>query len=308
MEFSLPSLSPLWRGLFPPKLKRPPTRKTGGGRKGEFGLLLDYGDGLPMPSYMMCPKALRKLKLNGTEIMIYLSVLDRCRLSARNRGWRDAAGRVWCYYTVRALAKDLDRGETAVKAALRSLENRGLIRRERQGLGRPDRIFVRLLPDREEPPDPWENKDWKVLYLTLPGTGPLNGLPDPYAPAPEKPEAGLPMEEKADPPEVREAVSSEVRGSVFQVVRETDLHEGRKPDLPEVRDPGPQAGGDPPPNKNYIKRTMEEQEGSNTARRPRADAFRSFLREERFFSGDAGEVFKAPEVREEDDGRPPGRF
>ena len=264
-----------------------------------------------MPSYMMCPKALRKLKLNGTEIMIYLSVLDRCRLSARNGGWRDSAGRVWCYYTIRSLAEDLGRGETAVKAALRSLENRGLIRRERQGLGRPDRIFVRLLPDREEPPAPWENKDWKVLYFTLPDSGPLRCLPDPDAPAPEEPEepeAGLPEEEEADPPKVREAVSSEVRGSVFQAVRETDLHEGRGSDLPEVRDPAPQTGGDPPPNKNYRKRTMEEQEGSNTARIPRADAFRSFLREERVFSGDAEEVFKAPDGREEDECRPPGRF
>lgn len=288
-------------------------------------MLLDYGDGLPMPSYMMCPKALRKQKLNGTEIMIYLSVLDRCRLSARTGGWRDPAGRVWCFYTIRALAKDLARGETAVKDGLRSLEEKGLIRRERQGLGKPDRIFVRLLPDREEPPDPWENKDWDVIYFTIPGSGPLNGLPDPDAPAPkgpaepveteepeeteetEEPEAGPPEEGEAYPPEPREAASYEGRKAVSQEVRKTDLPERRESVPPEVRGSAFQTGGTPPPIKNDRKRTMEEQGGSNTARIPRAGSFRSFLREEKDLSGDAEEALKAPEAREEDEGRPPGR-
>lgn len=91
---------------------------------------------------MICPRSLRKWRLNGTEVMLYLSVLDRCRLSARHTGWRTAGGDPWCCYTVRALAADLGRGESAVKLGLRGLEDKGLLRRERQGLGKPDRLIV----------------------------------------------------------------------------------------------------------------------------------------------------------------------
>ena len=86
--------------------------------------------------------------------MLYLSVLDRARLSERHEGWRDEGGFVWCLYTVRALAADLGRSESAVKAGLQGLEDKGLLRRERRGQGKPDRLFVNLPEDDETPAGP----------------------------------------------------------------------------------------------------------------------------------------------------------
>ena len=113
-------------------------------------MLTNYTDDRGLPPYMICPRSLRKWRLNGTEVMLYLSVLDRCRLSARHTGWRTAGGDPWCCYTVRALAADLGRGESAVKLGLRGLEDKGLLRRERQGLGKPDRLIVFVPREDEE--------------------------------------------------------------------------------------------------------------------------------------------------------------
>ncbi len=107
-------------------------------------MLREYTDDCAMPAFLMFPRALRRWKLSGTEVLLYLSLLDRTRLSARNEGWRDEGGSVWCYYPVRALAGDLDRCESVVKDGLRGLEKKGLLRRQRQGQGKPDRLFVRI--------------------------------------------------------------------------------------------------------------------------------------------------------------------
>ena len=47
-----------------------------------------------------------------------------------------------CFYTIRDLSAALRRSESAVKVALRTLEAAGLIRRERQGLGKANRLYL----------------------------------------------------------------------------------------------------------------------------------------------------------------------
>ena len=125
------------------------------------------GLGTIMPSYLILPRSLMKLKLTATELWVYLLLLDRARLSFRTPAWRDRKGRSFLYYPIQDLAEALGRSDTAVKTALRQLEEKDLIRRIRQGQGKPNRIYVKLpeaegwdpdredgdpLPEAEEPP------------------------------------------------------------------------------------------------------------------------------------------------------------
>lgn len=53
---------------------------------------------------------------------------------------------MYVIYTIKQMADDLDRSERTVKAALRELENAGLITRVRQGWNQANRIFLQI-PD-----------------------------------------------------------------------------------------------------------------------------------------------------------------
>ncbi len=108
-----------------------------------------------MPSYLIYPRALLKMDLSATENAVYMLLLDRARLSARNWNWRDREGKVFLCYPILELARALGRSDTAVKKALQGLEKRQLISRKRQGLGKPNRIYV-LLPQEDSRPSPTE--------------------------------------------------------------------------------------------------------------------------------------------------------
>ena len=102
-------------------------------------------------NYLILPRSMLKLGLNATETEVYMLLLDRAKLSARNSGWRDEAGNVFLFYPVRSLAEALGRGESAVKAALLRLEQQDLIIRCRQGYTKPNRLYVKV--PRDEPSD-----------------------------------------------------------------------------------------------------------------------------------------------------------
>ena len=99
-----------------------------------------------MPVYLMYPRFLLELDMNDTAKMVYLLLYDRARLSMQN-GWLDEDGRVYVYYTEEHLAETLHRTEATIRTAMNTLEHRGLIRRKRQGAGRPNRIYVRIPKD-----------------------------------------------------------------------------------------------------------------------------------------------------------------
>ena len=94
-----------------------------------------------LPVYLMYPRFLLELDMNDTAKMVYLLLYDRARLSMQN-GWLDEDGRVYVYYTEEHLAEALKRTEATIRTAMNALEHRGLIRRKRQGAGRPNRIYV----------------------------------------------------------------------------------------------------------------------------------------------------------------------
>ncbi len=97
-----------------------------------------------MPGYLILPRGLLRLELSATELSVYMLLLDRARISARSEAWQDEEGKVFLYYPIVELAKDAGRSGTSVKTALRCLEEKDLIIRKRQRLGRPNRIYVKL--------------------------------------------------------------------------------------------------------------------------------------------------------------------
>lgn len=111
-------------------------------------------DASPRTRYLIYPLGLLNVPLNRMETVLYLLLFDRTRLSARNEGWRDGEGRIWCYYPVRELAARLGCGGTTVKNGLRRLEALDLISRERQGQGKADRIYVRIPEEADTPSCP----------------------------------------------------------------------------------------------------------------------------------------------------------
>ena len=137
-----------------------------------------------LPRFFPFPESLLNEDLTFAEFRVYLLLLRRSFLSARNPRWVDGEGRVYLYYPIKDLAKALDRGETCVKSALKTLEEKDLILRVSQGLGKCSRIYVKF-PAEEEPYDPMTDAPCGL------GT---DAMPDPAADAPCGPAADAPCD------------------------------------------------------------------------------------------------------------------
>ena len=103
--------------------------------------------GMDIPCYMVFPRFLLTLGIGETPMLLYVVLLDRARLSLSNPMWTDEDGRVFLCYPIRDMAAVLHKGESAIKDALNALERSGLIVRKRQGIGQPNRIYVRFPAD-----------------------------------------------------------------------------------------------------------------------------------------------------------------
>ena len=74
--------------------------------------------------------------------VLYGLMLDRVGLSLKS-GWVDEQQRVYIYFTVADVEEQLGCGHNKAIRLLKELDTDiGLIRRKRQGLGKPDRIYV----------------------------------------------------------------------------------------------------------------------------------------------------------------------
>lgn len=90
--------------------------------------------------------------LSSDAKLLYGLMLDRMSLSMKN-GWVDDENRAYIYYTVENIMEDLGCARaTSVKiiAELDSKKGIGLIEKKRQGLGKPDMIYVKNFTTVEE--------------------------------------------------------------------------------------------------------------------------------------------------------------
>ena len=98
-------------------------------------------------SFYRLPKILftdpRFRVISAEAKILYGLLLDRMSLSAKN-SWLDSMGRVYIIFTVEEIMESLACGNKKAVGLLRELEEKaGLIERRRQGLGRPNLMYVK---------------------------------------------------------------------------------------------------------------------------------------------------------------------
>lgn len=97
-------------------------------------------------AFYMIPQVLFKdekfAKLSTDAKVLYGLFLNRVSLSKKNH-WIDELGRVYVYYTLDNIQEDLHCANQKAMKLLKELESYGLIERIKQGLCKPDRIYVK---------------------------------------------------------------------------------------------------------------------------------------------------------------------
>ena len=99
---------------------------------------------------MAFPKfLLERTSLSETAKIVYIILLNRAKLSQKNDGWTDERGHIFIYYPIKDIAAAIHKSEMSVKTALSALEKDKLIDRQHQGVGKANRIFVKIPIERK---------------------------------------------------------------------------------------------------------------------------------------------------------------
>ena len=88
--------------------------------------------------------AIYKKGLTTEAKLIYAILVDRLALSKKNN-WVNEKGEIFLYYTKKDIAEMLDISERASYRAFNSLVDMGLIKQVKQGLNRPNKIYIGML-------------------------------------------------------------------------------------------------------------------------------------------------------------------
>ena len=119
-----------------------------------------YGVEAEQFSFYRVPRLLIKDErfkdLSSDAKLLYGLMLDRMALSMKN-GWIDEERRAYIYYTLDNIMEDLGCAKEKCSKVLAELDSKkgiGLIQKKRQGLGKPDMIYVMnfasIQPEKEE--------------------------------------------------------------------------------------------------------------------------------------------------------------
>lgn len=108
-----------------------------------------YGSEAEQYTFYRIPKILFKDKIfkdvSAEAKVLYGLMLDRMGLSIKNR-WVDEENRVYIIYTIADIMEDLncaDQKAGKLLSELDTVKGVGLIERKRQGLGKPNIIYVK---------------------------------------------------------------------------------------------------------------------------------------------------------------------
>ena len=115
-----------------------------------------YGSDAENFNFFRLPKKLIRDKqfrtISSDAKILYGLLLDRMTLSQKN-GWLDEEGRIYIIYTIEEIAEELYCSKRKAIQLMNELDIRdgiGLIRRKRQGMGRPNLIYVMNFNSPEE--------------------------------------------------------------------------------------------------------------------------------------------------------------
>ena len=81
-------------------------------------------------------------ELSADAKLLYAFFLGRVSLSIKN-GWIDDKGRVFIYYSVKRVCKDLNCGTQKACKLLDELEKAGALERKRQGPCKPNKLYLK---------------------------------------------------------------------------------------------------------------------------------------------------------------------
>lgn len=112
-----------------------------------------YGAEAEQFSFYRIPKVLfteeRFRSVSAEAKVLYGLLLDRMSLSCKN-GWLDQAGRVYIIFTIEEVMTALGCADQKAGKLLHELESKcRLIERKRQGLGKPNLIYVKNFVDKD---------------------------------------------------------------------------------------------------------------------------------------------------------------
>ena len=118
-----------------------------------------------IPKALFSDETYRKVSTDAK--VLYGLMLDRLALSEKN-GWHDGEGRLYIYFTLEDIEQLLFVGHQKAAQLLKELADAELIRKQRQGLGRPNRIYLGRF---SEVPKPYfkkyENHTSESMKITL---------------------------------------------------------------------------------------------------------------------------------------------
>ena len=89
----------------------------------------------------LCDNRCYRVNLTSDAKLIYALLLDRMELSRKN-GWVNNIGEIYLLFTKEHVASILGISETTVYKSFKQLELYGLIHQKRQGLNKPNMIFI----------------------------------------------------------------------------------------------------------------------------------------------------------------------
>ena len=105
-----------------------------------------YGQQSEQYQFLQVPLMLIKekefKKLSGDAKILYSLLLNRTFLSIKN-DWKDDQGRVYIYFTLEEIMEDLNCGKDKAVKSMKELKDIKLIESVRQGLGKPNIIYVK---------------------------------------------------------------------------------------------------------------------------------------------------------------------
>lgn len=161
-----------------------------------------YGDEAEQFIYFRIPRQLitdpRFKHLSTDAKLLYGMLLDRMSLSVKN-GWYDEDGRVYIYYTVEEICGDMNCGRDKAMKMLADLDTKkgvGLIRRVKQGQGKPTKLYVKRFTTGSVPPQPAPPE--QLPFTPFPGVD-FSGVQKSSSPTSASRESRRAGVEKTDP-------------------------------------------------------------------------------------------------------------
>ena len=102
-------------------------------------------------------------KMQTEAKVLYTLLLERMNLSRKHK-WIDKLGRIYIIYTIEEIMEVLGCGDNKAVRLLNDLEKKfDLIERKRQGLGRPNLIYVKNFVSKNEYMDTNHNRNEHVI-------------------------------------------------------------------------------------------------------------------------------------------------